>query len=41
MDVRQPPMPPARLRRILLSEEVGGVLEECQKLDAVALDLDS
>jgi hypothetical protein len=29
------------LRRILLSEEVGGVLEECQKLDAVALDLDS
>jgi hypothetical protein len=41
MDVRQPPKPPARLRRILLSEEVGGVLEECQKLDAVALDLDS
>jgi hypothetical protein len=41
MDVRQPPKPPARLRRILLSEEVDGVLEECRKLDALVLDLSS
>ena len=41
MDVRQPPKPPARLRRVLLSEEVDGVLEECRKLDALVLDLAS
>jgi hypothetical protein len=29
------------LRRVLLSEEVDGVLEECRKLDALVLDLAS
>ena len=41
MDVRQPPKPPARLRRVLLSEEVEAVLEEGRKLDALVLDLAS